>query len=447
MPAENRAFDIIWLILLIAASLIRFYDLSRFSLWLDEYTSIEVATKSLRGILTGDGFDRATPPFYYVVLHLWFALVTPSELTLRLPSAVFDVGSILLLARFLSHHFSRDLVRLTTLLYAFSPFAIYFAQEGRMYSLLSFLCLLTLNLISKKSPLAVVALFVTATCGLYTHYYYGFFIAGIGLYLLLKKEYRAVVAIALAGGVFLPWVGVIVSLASSGGQSFRPLSPQAIPYLFFRFLAGYAVFPLDSVTKADTAKAVKESLPLLATITLLSAVLIGVGIWKMRRAVVLFPILTSTILPLLISLKIPMFSERYLAGVYPLFCLLFAVGALALCKVIPKFTTLFLVGVFSLGNYSYFGGEKRFGKEQWREVGEYVAGRDVLIDPPFATELLRFYCKGCSITSLHEWDGAEDAILVRRGKGEIPDPTVLVKHVVFPHESGVFVYLVKAKKS
>jgi uncharacterized membrane protein len=447
ITGEKRAFHFLWLVLLAVCSLIRFYDLSRFSLWLDEYTSIEVATKSLGAIITGEGFDRATPPFYYVLLHLWFKLFTPSEFWLRLPSAVFDLASIWLLFRFLKGRFADEVVRLATLIYASSPFAIYFAQEGRMYSLLTMLCLLTLNLLSAKSVMSLGALSLVAVSGLYTHYYYGFFLIGVSVYLLAVKNLRASASLFVAGLAFLPWVGVLLSLASSGGQSFRPLSLQALPYLFFRFLAGYAVFPLDSVTKADTAVALRESWPMLGLVTATSSLLIAAGVWKLKehRALILLPILSSALLPLLISLKIPMFSERYLAGVYPLFALLYAVGALFLSRLLPRCITLLLIGTLAFGNYSYFGGESRFGKEQWREAGAYLSGREVFIDPPYTAELLRFYCAECSIRALDQWDGREGALLVRRGRGVIPDPkgAVLERNVVFPHESGIFVYILK----
>jgi len=460
---RNRLF----VVLIAIAVCLRFSALSRFSLWLDEYTSIEVASKSVGAILTGAGFDSHTPPFYYLLLHIYFRIAgllgaPPDEFTLRLLSALIDTAALLTLFSLVHRVLGETPAMVTTLLYGFLEYPIYFAQEGRMYSLLAFECVLTLWLLLPLSGFTVgraAMLALVAICGLYTHYYYAFFALGVGIALLfeVKRERKAFLlalgAFAIAGICFLPWLKVLAAISQGGGQSFRPLSKMSVPYSIFRFLAGFALFPLDSATKADQSGAVQASLPLVGSYLLFSSMLLFLGLrslWSSdatAKRFFLIPVLTSTVLPLLISLKVPMFSERYLSGIFPIIALLFALGVLALPKVrVLDFCVVLLVAI---PLWAHFGGERRFGKEQWRETVEYLRERDatqsLVIDPKFISPLLGFYCPECRATALPAWAGAP-GYLLRRGEGEFANPAggKLTLEATFPKESGLFVYRIES---
>ena len=447
------------LLLIVVAALLRLFHLGSFSLWLDEYTSIEVATKSLADIVQGRGFDSHTPPFYYVVLNLYFSLlavlnISISEFTLRLPSVVFDLCSIVLLYSVAKRFFAESTAFLSAVLYSLLEYPIFFAQEGRMYSLLALECLLVLRLLLPLSELTLIKaalLTLTTICGLYTHYYFAFFTMGVGLALLFdyraKGFVRALIAFFFAGIGFIPWVAVVLKLASSGGQTFREFTLVSIPYSVFRFLAGYAVFPLDSITKANQLEAVKGSILILLAYGLLSTILLLLGLYALRRTksyfYFLFPLLTSSIIPLLISIKTPMFSERYLSGVMPIICILFALALESLAGNTKKMAqaALSLSLVYSL--FCHYGGEPRFNKEQWRDVvallREKNLNHQVYIEPDFIKPILSFYCPECQVLVASNFPLPPESVLVRRGSTTRLVNLEKLKVISFPAESGLFV--------
>ncbi len=110
------------------------------SFWLDETITAKVARLSFSQI---NQFIRRdfNPPLYYYLVGVWQNVFGLSEVILRLPSLLFGLGSICLLyligRRFLNSH-----ARLAALLLTTSPLHIYYSQEARAYSLLTFTVLL-----------------------------------------------------------------------------------------------------------------------------------------------------------------------------------------------------------------------------------------------------------------------------------------------------------------
>lgn len=111
------------------------------SLWLDEAIgAIAVKTYTYWEILTQFSKFDNHPPLYYLTLKLWTDLFGYSELSLRLPSIIFGLGTIVLtylIARLISDK-NRFFHVLSALLIATSQFHIYYSQEARMYSMAAF---------------------------------------------------------------------------------------------------------------------------------------------------------------------------------------------------------------------------------------------------------------------------------------------------------------------
>lgn len=374
---------------------------------------------------------------------------------------VFDLCSLLLLFSVAKRFFEVKTAFLATALYAVLEFPIYFAQEGRMYSLLAMQCLLVLRLLLPLSELTIaksILLTIVSTCGLYTHYYFAFFILGVGLALLFdfrsKGFSRALTALIISGLGFVPWISVVLKLAADGGQIFREFSIVSIPYSIFRFLAGYAVFPLDSVAKADPLAAVEGSLLFILAYGLMSLLLLFLGLYSLRKTksylYFLFPLLTSALIPLLISTKIPMFSERYLSGVIPLVCILFALAIESLIGTTKKMAMASLTFCLTYALFAHYGGEPRFKKEQWREVVELLRKEkrteQVYIESDVIRPILNFYCPECIIkntASLPNQEPPVGSALVTRGKLGTVHNSSIVK--IFPAESGLYVSYLKSK--
>lgn len=241
-PVEERIKTertILFLIFVLGAFL-RFSLLGQESLWYDEALSISVAgaarVADLLEILKSD----VHPPLYFVLLHGWMKIFGDSEAATRAMSALFGVCTpvlVFVLGRALSLPSTACL--LGSFLYALNTQAIWYSQEVRMYSLISFLGTLHLALtallfrprrLRESSWVLTAGWWITGVLCLYTHFFGLFFLA------------------ADAAGVC--WTVLVLS------RSRKPSSPDrvarrrsAAKRLVFRFgvaSAGWAVaaFPL-----------------------------------------------------------------------------------------------------------------------------------------------------------------------------------------------------------
>ena len=80
-------------IIIVLGILLRSYDLSKQSLWLDEASSSYIAQSLTRAVTA----EKTNPPLYYILLHFWIAFFGNSEVALRSLSVLPSVASIVLI--------------------------------------------------------------------------------------------------------------------------------------------------------------------------------------------------------------------------------------------------------------------------------------------------------------------------------------------------------------
>ena len=134
------------LLILLLAFALRVYHLDFQSIWWDEGHSIEMASAPLPQIATLPGMD-VHPPGYFIALHLWMDVAGTREFALRYLSVVASLLSVALLVRF-----ARDMAAgenrgvwaayLCGGLAALLPLYVAYAQEVRMYAVVTCLALL-----------------------------------------------------------------------------------------------------------------------------------------------------------------------------------------------------------------------------------------------------------------------------------------------------------------
>lgn len=403
---------VFWILVSLLAAALRLINLGTRSLWLDEMTSLEVSQNNLSQLLHGAHFNFHTPPLYYLALHFWFMLVPRTEVGLRLFSVIFDLLGFALFARITTRRFGLKLGRWCALLYAISPFLIYYAQEGRMYSLLVFEVLLTLNFALnflergwlKRSELALLAL--TIVCGTFTHYYYLLFMVSLTLWLMRehkfsKKDSLPLIAAALPAAIlFLLWLPKVLAIIHSGGQPFRTLTALTIPYTVFRFVAGYAVLLLQMENKQDVIATLKTWLPLLLfyggvfAVPLLSGT--RVLLREHRKVDPLVLLVGPMALASICNLVVPMLSERYLIITLPFFLIILAAGLeRPASSVSSKILRATAVGLLLFGVWQHHL-NPAFGNEDWRSAAAFIenqncGGERVIVNPDFARSTLAFY--------------------------------------------------------
>ena len=134
---EEWAPGFVILITLVGAAL-RLLLLGTKGMWLDETFSVWMAHHSVPELLQWTVNLDQHPPLYYLLLHYWIATFGDTAYYVRLLSALFGAAAIPVIY-LIGKRLSGAVVGLAAaLLLAFSLFNIYFAQETRMYTLLTF---------------------------------------------------------------------------------------------------------------------------------------------------------------------------------------------------------------------------------------------------------------------------------------------------------------------
>ena len=202
-------------------------------LWLDEALSTNIA-----GLPLGDIADALEhdghPPLYYLLLHGWMSVFGDTDTAVRALSGVFGVAC-LPLAWLAGRRAggSTAAAAATTFVVALSPFAVRYATEARMYSLVMALVLVGHLLVRRAmdegrvgmGALAGVAV-VTALL-LWTHYWSMYLLLAVALVIAWwgrragTPPRRVAIRLALAGAVgavaFLPWVPTLLDQAAHTG--------------------------------------------------------------------------------------------------------------------------------------------------------------------------------------------------------------------------------------
>ncbi len=206
-------------------------------MWLDEALTANIAELSpsqLLEALRADGH----PPLYYLLLHGWMQVFGTSDGAVRALSGVFSLVSLPLVWLVGRRIGGTTLAWIATAALAMSPFALRYATENRMYSLVGLLVLAGWLLIDdlwrRPSAWRVVALAVVSGALMLTHYWAFFLLGAVGLVLVVRwwqtsgpERVAAVWAIVgvVAGGVlFVPWLPSFLEQLSSTGTPWAKAS-------------------------------------------------------------------------------------------------------------------------------------------------------------------------------------------------------------------------------
>lgn len=152
---SRKIFTISFFLILLLGLGLRIYKLGERSLWFDEATFVNFKPESLLKslqylwacILSGRAsIDSA---IVYNVFALFWSEIAKNEFMLRIPSVIFGIFSIFVVYRLGKSLFSREAGLISAFMLAISPFHIYYSQEFRMFSLISFLTLLSVYFLRK----------------------------------------------------------------------------------------------------------------------------------------------------------------------------------------------------------------------------------------------------------------------------------------------------------
>jgi mannosyltransferase len=234
-PAARVALAVAVAVAVAAVVALRF--VTRSDLWLDEALSVNIASLPA-GEITDAVRHDGHPPLYYLLLHSWRDVVGEGDVAVRSLSGVLSVAT-LPLAWFAGRRYAgRQGAVLMLLLTATSPFAVRYATEARMYSLVMLLVVAgwlgVRRALEKPSPPRLALVGFVAGLLLLTHYWAFYLVAATAAVLAWQARASAParrVVLAVCGGavLFVPWIpGFLDQLGDTGTPWGRPDRPATV---------------------------------------------------------------------------------------------------------------------------------------------------------------------------------------------------------------------------
>ena len=243
-PKERTTARIALLLALLTGFALRLLHLGAESLWYDETVSVHLARQPIPAMIAHTAGD-IHPPGYYLLLHLWQQLTAPTllhglEYLYAWPSVFAGMVVLALLYATGRRLFNPKVALVAVTLAAVNPFQIWYSQEVRMYTAgaaLGLLCLWALLAFAggrhKVRWLTVYAL--AAAAGLYTLYYFAFWLIALNLAALLLlwapatgrgRRFAAWLAAQVATLVlFAPWLPIVARQVTD-----PPVPPWRAPW-------------------------------------------------------------------------------------------------------------------------------------------------------------------------------------------------------------------------
>jgi uncharacterized membrane protein len=239
--ATVRRLELLALVGIVAAgAVLRF--VTRSPLWLDEALSVNIARLPLGeigGALRHDGH----PPLYYYLLHVWMDAFGTGDGAVRALSGVFGLLTLPLAWIGGRRLGGRSAAWGAVIVLALSPYALRYATETRMYSMVMVLVLagwlLAGDALRDPAWWRLAAIAVLSGLLLLTHYWGFWFLGTAGIVLLVRAwrsrgavrnaTIRVIVAVAAGGILFLPWLPAFLYQSQHTGTPWAtPVRPTRI---------------------------------------------------------------------------------------------------------------------------------------------------------------------------------------------------------------------------
>ncbi len=419
-------------LILILALILRLVNLSQ-SLWLDEAVQAITSQNSIPYIfqeITGDFH----PPLYYFLMHFWVRIFGSSEVALRLPSVLFGIGTVYILYKIAMFMHGKFIATLAAVLLATAPFHVYYSQEARMYSMvtffasLSFYCLLT----PEKSNKNKYLYFIFTLLMLFSDYYGFLVLLAQGIYLITKKNYKFLLICLFACFlIYLPWVPMLITQLKTGLLATQTLPGwgklanisflKAIPLTFIKFTIG-------RITIFDRRVYAVFSVGLLA---LIGVILVNLIKSKVKNNNYFLITALWFVVPLIVawiaSLFIPNFQPFRLLLILPAFYLLLATGMKGKMVTIA---TILIINLISLSVYFF---NPYFQREDWKGLVKYFNQQDrpkVILPSSASNWPIKYYDKNGNINLITGSLGALEVNDTPKIGGNKKDELYYIRYLV-----------------
>lgn len=319
------------------------------SFWRDEAFSYLMAKKNIKEIIffTAKDFN---PPLYYLLLHFWIKLFGSSEIMIRSLSLIFYCLSIYVFFLFFIEILKiKDwyLIVLFLIFAITNPLLIYYAFEGRMYSMYVFFSTLSCYSFLKNMKKTYL---LSTILNLFTHYFAIFIYLSQILFFIKKRKIiskNTTYIYFLPFLFFLPWLFFLIWVKKNFFIDNFWITKLDLYKIFLIFGYLYTGFEEDF-------NFFKNEIVYFGFFIFFLAVFLLIKNHKLifKKKYLHFFLIWGILMPIfifLISLFKPIFLPRYLIP-FSVGFLLFLVSNLIL---IEKKATFFLLILLIIFNYQY----------------------------------------------------------------------------------------------
>ncbi|WP_369047370.1 glycosyltransferase family 39 protein [Sinomonas sp. P10A9] len=301
---------------------------------------------------------------------------------------------------------------------AVAPFAVWFGQEARMYSLLLLIanayvwaCWGLIDGNIRRWDWALMAL--TAGLGLWTHHYMALLITAFGVFILARRGFRnrslwtwaATQAVALAA--FVPW---LVLTGGQGNATGFEKSGQLfwLPYTLFSDVAGMSLGPSTrDLRLSGTAQVIMQNAPSIALVSAVLAAIAVAGVpvlWRRSRAAAAW-ILCWGLLPPTLAIALTFvadvsYNSRYAITSFPAVAILVGAAGSRLTTVWSARVAVALTACVVAWSLSNWYTDPHYAKDDLRSpavtLAQQMGPNDVLVvDNMHALPSLEYYGWRC----------------------------------------------------
>lgn len=390
----ERWFGLSLSLLALFTLLLNVHGSDQFPFWSDEaYTTLAVRAHTWSDFLQVNLRNEETPPLYFALLRLWSAAWGDSrEGTLRLFSALCLAAAIPVVGWLGQQLWDRQVGLLGALLLAANPFAHYYGQEARAYTLTLLLAALlfvaTIRYIRRPSSTRWSIYVLTGILALYTNYFAVFALSGTGILgLVLARQRRATLyswifahlVIALAWLLWLPSLRYQMAVSTS---TLAPEGRSAWQQYLLALLVLGGSFPDSSALGSTLIVLIAATLPL-ALLRVLRSTHIE------QRLFALATIVVPMIGVVLLFAGDGQFSPRYMVICLPAYVLILAAGLASPWRWAHISRTLLAIIVVLSAFYSLRHEQNPRREGGWDQIAriveaEALPGDAVFFAPPWS---------------------------------------------------------------
>lgn len=427
----SRTSPAFWILLLLvlAGAVLRLYRLGAQSYWVDELLTIGAAEVGGR-LGAREFFTNIQGPFHALIVHL-VSRASTSEFALRVPSALAGVAAIPALYHLGKELFDRRVGCVAALLATVSPFAVWYSQEVRSYSLLMLLSAASTYFLYRAvsgERRSWVPYAATIVLGIYCSLTAVFLAAGHGLYALwhLRRRRgglsRALLVFAVVIALVSPLSWGMTRWAQkddpAGNARFAPqseaadllrgettFSPLALPYSIFVLGYGYSLGPgMRELHESPPEEGFRRHAALVVPAGLILATALALGLVRTaRRRGLLGLTLLAAAVPIGASVVLALANikptnARYIAVIFPIVIVTAAAGVSSVRRFFGGLLCAALVVFCGVALWGYYG-SPAYWKADVRAAARYIEARErpgdvVLV--PVVRDVFNFYYSGGS---------------------------------------------------